>query len=298
MADQNPGRATGPRTAEGKRRSSRNALRHGLRSTALVVPGERPADWNRHLTGIVESVAPRDYLEAFLAADVAAQTWRLARVARFEQEVTAAGLEEAEADWAAERRRLWDQTQVADLRLAREQVVWNKRCVELLELLTAASTCGAVELEQLEPQTVTFALSEVATVGGVDELEVVEIPEDQIPEWWDPEPWHQWTLELLRSAVQQVADAAGRAMEDLVIVARARLTELLSEAERRIAQAELDLERYTTRRRLPSEAELERIQRYESHLRRGVARSLDQLRTLQARTVEHGPGGSEEPGGA
>jgi len=63
--------STGPKTAAGKSRSATNALRHGLRSPALVVHGlEREADWACHLRGVLESVTPRNYLESYLAADV------------------------------------------------------------------------------------------------------------------------------------------------------------------------------------------------------------------------------------
>lgn len=291
-------RATGPRTAEGKRRSSRNALRHGLRSTALVLPGERQADWNRHLAGVVESVAPRDYLEAFLAADVAAQTWRLARATRFEQEMARAELEGAEEAWKAHRRRLWDKDTVTDLGQARAYLALYRRGRDLLHLLAQGVEGQAVAPELLEAKTVIWVLSDIAAMADVDELEVVELPEDQLPEWWQPAPGHKWTCELLRSAVQQIAAAAEQPAADLAAMAFAQTAVEVAQQEVRIAEAERDLERFTARRTLPNEAELERIQRYESHLRRGLARSLDQLRTLQARTVEHGPGGSEEPGSA
>src|SRR5687768_17091307 len=39
----NAQRSTGPRTDAGKRRASRNALKHGLCSTSACLPGECPA---------------------------------------------------------------------------------------------------------------------------------------------------------------------------------------------------------------------------------------------------------------
>jgi hypothetical protein len=63
-----------------------NAMRHGLRSDALVVPNlaETEADYRAHENAIVDALAPRDALEAELAARVAALTWRARRVARWD----------------------------------------------------------------------------------------------------------------------------------------------------------------------------------------------------------------------
>src|SRR5262245_133704 len=90
--------STGPRTVEGKERSSQNALRHGLRSELPVLPGERAEDWEAHCTGIVQSLAPAGALETELAGRVALCLWRLRRVAAYETGVTAVGLEEAAED--------------------------------------------------------------------------------------------------------------------------------------------------------------------------------------------------------
>src|SRR5262249_8823047 len=85
--------STGPRSPAGKARSAKNALRHGLRSELAVLPGERPEDWEAHLAGIVQSLAPAGVLETELAHRVALSLWRLRRVAAFETTFVADSLE-------------------------------------------------------------------------------------------------------------------------------------------------------------------------------------------------------------
>src|SRR5262249_27751725 len=85
--------SSAPKTPEGKARSSRNALRHGLSCALPVLPGlERVEDWEAHHKGILESLAPVGALEESLAERVALCSWRLQRVARYETAVTEAGL--------------------------------------------------------------------------------------------------------------------------------------------------------------------------------------------------------------
>src|SRR5687767_2684006 len=82
-------RSTGPRTQDGKAIVARNPIRHGLLSSAPVIPGfESPAAWERHRASTLERLAPADHLEDSLAERVALILWRLARVARYERLVT------------------------------------------------------------------------------------------------------------------------------------------------------------------------------------------------------------------
>ena len=75
--------AAGPRTPAGKAASSRNALRHGPRARAAVVPGEDPADLQRFRAEPVAALAPRDGREEWLAEAAAeAPEYRGAKAAR------------------------------------------------------------------------------------------------------------------------------------------------------------------------------------------------------------------------
>src|SRR5262249_5566721 len=89
--------STGPKSPDGKARSSKNALCHGLRSAAPVLPGEEPAEWDAFQAGVARSLAPEGALAGELAGRVALCLWRLRRVAAYETGVAAARLEEAAA---------------------------------------------------------------------------------------------------------------------------------------------------------------------------------------------------------
>jgi hypothetical protein len=95
----------GPATQEGKEVVKWNAVQHGVRSPAPVVPGmERAEDWELHLAGTLESLSPEGHLETVLAERVALLSWRLHRVIRYETESIALYQERVEDDLARERR--------------------------------------------------------------------------------------------------------------------------------------------------------------------------------------------------
>jgi hypothetical protein len=67
----------GPKTPQGKARSSRNAMRFGIYATDPVIPGERREDWQAHRAGIFASATPGTYLETFHAERLAFVSWVL-----------------------------------------------------------------------------------------------------------------------------------------------------------------------------------------------------------------------------
>lgn len=80
-----PRRRPGPQTSDAKAKVRLNAVRHGVCSTAPVIPGlERPEDWEAHRTGMLASLQPSGYLETFHAERAALHSWRLQRAAAYE----------------------------------------------------------------------------------------------------------------------------------------------------------------------------------------------------------------------
>src|SRR5262245_30249554 len=94
---QNAKRSTGPRTGAGKAIVRLNAVRHGLRAAAVVVPGfESPAEWEAFRAGVVTSLKPEGALAEALADRAAGLLWRLKRVERAEGLTVAADQAELE----------------------------------------------------------------------------------------------------------------------------------------------------------------------------------------------------------
>jgi hypothetical protein len=76
--------STGPRTAAGKSASSANAVRHGLTSARVLLPGEDPAEFDAHKAALAAYYHPETEHELHLLNRLAEESWRLDRLRRHE----------------------------------------------------------------------------------------------------------------------------------------------------------------------------------------------------------------------
>ena len=76
--------SSGPKTAEGKQASSRNAIRHGLTGSQIVMPGEDAGAYEELRRGLWQTFEPATEAERLLADQIAANAWRLMRAQRVE----------------------------------------------------------------------------------------------------------------------------------------------------------------------------------------------------------------------
>ena len=74
----------GPSSEEGKAKSSRNALKHGLTARHLLLQGENPLEYRNHVQALHDDFSPKGALENGLVGRIADLSWRLRRVPRFE----------------------------------------------------------------------------------------------------------------------------------------------------------------------------------------------------------------------
>ncbi len=88
----------GPRTAEGKRRSSLNATRHQLLSKTYIATPEESEAFGGHMSAYREALDPVGFLESELATLIAMDRWKIKRALMIENSIFASGyLDHAEA---------------------------------------------------------------------------------------------------------------------------------------------------------------------------------------------------------
>ena len=81
--------STGPKSAEGKKASSLNALRHGLTGQIIVMPNEDLTAYQLHVKSFTDDLQPVGAIEINLVQALADTSWRLNRVTAFENNVQA-----------------------------------------------------------------------------------------------------------------------------------------------------------------------------------------------------------------
>ena len=85
--------STGPRTEEGKARSSRNALKHGLTSRDLIVREDEQEDFNDLQQSLREDLGPEGALESFTFNQLVRAAWNMHRFQRLEAGLMVDGLD-------------------------------------------------------------------------------------------------------------------------------------------------------------------------------------------------------------
>ena len=125
--------STGPKTAEGKAASRRNALKHGMTGNGVVIPGEDQFLVVQRFEDLAAKFAPEDDPFALLLAQKSAMLWvRTERCYRFDVATTAdrvrkagAAFDEArraEADWLLHNVGMKNQTHVRQLQAMPEGI--------------------------------------------------------------------------------------------------------------------------------------------------------------------------------
>jgi hypothetical protein len=83
----NSQKSTGPKTPEGKERSSQNGLTHGLTSKKYpILPGENEAEYEQFHNAMVRDLKPRGIMQYQIVQDLIQVRWRMNRLPQIEAE--------------------------------------------------------------------------------------------------------------------------------------------------------------------------------------------------------------------
>src|SRR4029077_9394901 len=86
--------SSGPKTEQGRKRSSLNALRHGLTGQVTTMTPEDREAHDKFSQAIIQSLAPQGPMEVDLAQRIATDSWRLNRASAIEDNLFALGLDQ------------------------------------------------------------------------------------------------------------------------------------------------------------------------------------------------------------
>ena len=92
----NGAKSRGPKTEAGRKRSSQNALKHGLTAQTLVLPTEDPDEFQQLLTSYLDQFQPHSPVELHLVHEMVAAKWRLQRLALIENQLSPQYIERAQ----------------------------------------------------------------------------------------------------------------------------------------------------------------------------------------------------------
>jgi len=81
----------GPKTAEGKAKSSVNAVKTALTGRTVLLPTDNVVEYERHLTAYIEEFAPAGLLESNRVQSIADTDWRRRRIPALESALFAKG---------------------------------------------------------------------------------------------------------------------------------------------------------------------------------------------------------------
>jgi len=93
----NSQKSTGPRTALGKIRASRNSMKHNKLARNVLLPTESKTAFRRHAAALMHQFAPVGYIETVTVEFMILASWRMERMRSLEARALTAGAQASPA---------------------------------------------------------------------------------------------------------------------------------------------------------------------------------------------------------
>jgi hypothetical protein len=272
----NAKKSTGPKTATGKAMVALNSIAHGIYCISPVIEGlESKRAWTAYRFAMLDCLAPVGMVEMTLAERISLAAWRLRRVARFESEQIR--LEQEDALEEVGRKlgyKLNRDFAAVDVQEILDEAPWREGRWRTVSALRTASDETPLSAEDAE--------------------DLLWYSHDQLDKTADFEPyWKQlpapdaWQMGLIRQLVRGLCEKWRVAFNELLQALATRASEEWAKSLGNASLAHASVEKYRREHLLPDAEELEKIQRYESHLSRQFHRELHELQRLQAARLGH-----------
>lgn len=257
-----PGRRGGPRTPEGKARSSQNAIKSGVFAKISVLPNEDPEEAACFHEGVIQALAPVGTVEITYAGQIANALWRLQRLAQEE-----AGVRESHARRYREALQAHHAVLCRPARLRKEWELHERFLGSAAD--TDLLSCDEAQQIVLRAQRVLYGV-------------------DMDDRWWQ-EFWGQflrkteWNFGLLRKAyLRFIADTVDWAIGPLGAQMYENLREELKEADVAAWRVREELrEQFGDGGAFLSDREVNRLSKYGGAIGRDLKRAHEFLRLCQ-----------------
>lgn len=285
-------RSTGPRTHRGKRKSSKNALSHGVFSQPTL-PGENRKPWQQFRDAIYRDISPVGAVEESLTGMLALQIWRYRRIASYETAVSSQKLSAMDLgnSKVLETKQMLER-EVADWKKTLECWQSDKR---LFALVDQDDHVG-VSADEVHHFFESFGtLFDCYVIDTFDEELLAFVgatppsPETKQDEYDQTD----WKVLHLKKGTEYIASLAQHSPAAALGRVRAEVDKQINKASTQLAHlrkrlADLEVENQEMLDRayalygLPEDEQLQRINRYSTSLQRQVLSTLHELQRLQA----------------
>lgn len=265
-------RGTGPRTRQGKDRSKRNALKHGIFSDVVVLATESRAKYDSLRDRVYDNFEPVGALEEALVEKLTVLLWRFRRLYGAEAAEIRARSEFIEWDerqiQTAEAGGILQLEDTAGLlrKIANAEVL--QTCLDLLDELEGNISRNGLDLEQDRP-ILTRLCGDIESKRGENHL---------FKKYLD---WHG-----LANVVDHVREEMGlpspeECQQGFLEELDAEMTRLqrYEQEQASIASSRMKIE--AQRQNVPDTLKLDRLLKYETGLERAFDRTLIQLERAQ-----------------